>query len=61
MIMGRVSEFFDAPDLQKYCGIDLTRLFPELLEEGVDLLVDAWLQCAMGVTSSPYICTQGAL
>ena len=49
------------PDLQKYCGIDLTRLFPELLEEGADLLVGAWLRCAMGVTSSPYICTQGAL
>ena len=49
------------PDLQKYCGIDLTQLFPELLEEGADLLVGAWLRCAIGVTSSPYVCTQGVL
>ena len=49
------------PELQKYCGVDLTRLFPELLAEGEDKLVGAWLRCAMGVTSSPYICTQGAL
>ena len=49
------------PDLQKYCWIDLTQLFPELLGEGEDMLVGAWLRCAMGVTSSPYIYTQGAL
>ena len=48
------------PDLQKYCGINVTQLFPELLEEGEDMLVGAWLQCAMGMKSSPYICTQGA-
>ena len=49
------------PDLQKYCGIDLTQLFPDLRKEGADLLLDAWLRCAMGMTSSPYICTQGGL
>ena len=47
--------------LQKYCGVDLTRLFLELLAEGEVKLVGAWLRCAMGVTLSPYICTQGAL
>ena len=49
------------PDLQKYCGVDLTQLFPELLAEGEDKLVGAWLRCAMGVILFPYICTQGAL
>ena len=49
------------PDLQKYCGIDVTQLYPDLQKEGGDLTVGSWLRCTMGVKSSPYICPQGGL
>ena len=48
-------------DLQKYCGIDVTQLFPKLKWEGVDLTVGCWLHSVMGLKSSPYNCTQGGL
>ena len=34
-------------DLQKYCGIDVTQLFPELQKERGDLTVECWLRYAM--------------
>ena len=48
-------------DLQRYCGIDLTQLFSEFIEEGKDCVLACWLRNAMGLKSSPYNCVQGAL
>ena len=48
-------------DLQWYCGIDLTQLFPKLIEEGNDCVLICWLQNAMGLKLLPYHCVQGAL
>ena len=36
-------------DLQKYCGIDVTQLFPDPKKKGGDLTVGCWLRSAMGV------------
>ena len=36
-------------DLQKYCGIDMTQLFPGLKKEGDGLPVGCWLRSAMGM------------
>ncbi|KAL7559822.1 hypothetical protein ACA910_003985 [Epithemia clementina (nom. ined.)] len=61
--------FWLHPELRKYAGIDLTGLFPEELEKGAQsgatskprkTIWEAWLQCAMGLTTSPYQATQSA-
>ena len=42
------------PDLCIYCGVDLTRLFPETCDTKACMVVGVWLRCAMGLCSSPY-------
>jgi hypothetical protein len=37
------------PDLRKYCGIDLSQLFPELIEDGKDSVIAQWMRNAMGL------------
>ncbi|KAL7577827.1 hypothetical protein ACA910_010575 [Epithemia clementina (nom. ined.)] len=64
------SNFWLHPEIRRYAGIDLTLLFPEELEEGSvsqtsgrqrkALLWEAWLRCAMGLTTSPFQATQSA-
>ena len=46
------------PDLQKYCGIDLSQLFPDLESQ---LIIGRWTRNAMGLRTSPYNSVQGAL
>lgn len=48
-------------DLQKYCGIDLSRLYPNKAAKTVDLLTAMWTRNAMGLKTSPYASVQGAL
>lgn len=40
------------PDLQKFCGINLSQLFPDLTWSVAQLLVGAWIQNAMGLKPS---------
>ena len=47
------------PDLQNYCGIDLSALFPELQERERQGAFARWLVCAMGLKASPYCCVRG--
>ena len=48
-------------DLQQYTGVDLTRLCPEeTVSGGVTHLWEAWVRCAMGLTTSPYQAVQSA-
>jgi hypothetical protein len=35
------------PDLRKYCGIDLSQLFPELVKDGKDSVIAQWMRNAM--------------
>ena len=50
------------PDLRKYCGVDLSQLFPdEDLVGADDIVVGAWMRNAMGLKSSPYNSVQGSL
>ena len=49
------------PELQKYCGVDLTQLFPELTKPESQLVVGRWTRNAMGLRPSPYSSVQGAL
>ena len=49
------------PDLQKFCRIDLSQLFPELTKNQAQMYVGVWLCNAMGLSSSPYASIQGAL
>ena len=49
------------PDLQKYCGVDLTQLFPNIGDADACMVVGVWLRYAMGLHSSPYNVIQGAL
>jgi len=44
-------------DLQKYCGVDITELFPLEEDETRELHIAIWTRAAMGITSSPYIAT----
>jgi hypothetical protein len=46
--------------VQKYCGVDLTRLFPEEISLG-QVLWDHWGRCGMGFVFSPYQSVQGIL
>jgi hypothetical protein len=42
------------PDLRKYCGVDLSQLFPELIKDGKNSVIGQWMQNAMGLRGSPY-------
>ena len=54
--------FWLHPDLQKYCGIDLSGLFPEEVSSRQDgRLWEAWTRCAMGLRPSPYQAVQTGL
>lgn len=48
-------------DLQRYCGVDLTQLFPEWKDPKFRLVVGRWTRNAMGLRPSPYNSVQGAL
>ena len=49
------------PDLRKYCGIDLSQLFPNEDVDGADdLVVGCWMRNAMGLSPSPYSSVQGS-
>jgi hypothetical protein len=49
-------------DLQKYCGVDLAQLFPELRKEGArEGVLGMWRRNAMGLKPSPYNSVKGAL
>jgi hypothetical protein len=41
-------------NFRKYCGIDLSQLFPELVEDGKDSVIAQWMRNAMGLRGSPY-------
>ena len=47
------------PDLQKFCGVDLSRILQETGVEG-RMIVGRWVRNAMGLRSSPYNSVQGA-
>lgn len=47
-------------DLQKYCGIDLSQLFPKLSKNKAQIYVGVWLQNVMGLKPSLYVFVQGA-
>ena len=49
------------PQLQAYCGIDLTKLFPEQLEKGKAVMWERWNRAPMGVQTSPYQAAQGMI
>ena len=49
------------PDLQKYCGIDIGVLFPELKRFDAQMLIAVWIRNAMGLSNSPYNSIQSAL
>jgi hypothetical protein len=46
---------------QKYCGTDLTQLFPDMKAGEASVVVARWLRNAMGLRNSPYASVQGAL
>ena len=41
------------PDLQKFCGIDLSQLFPKSGANDAQFVVAVWLRNAMGLKPSP--------
>lgn len=47
--------------LQPYCGIDLTRLFPERAAAGSGTVWERWTRAPMGVMQSPYQAAQGMI
>lgn len=49
------------PSLQKYCGIDLSELFPELCPNDSQVIVTAWVHNAMGLSPSSYCSIQSVL
>ena len=49
------------PALQKYCGIDLIELFPELNPNKAQMVVAAWTQNAMGLYPLPHCSIQSGL
>ena len=49
------------PDLQKFCGIDLSQHFSELTKDQAQMYVGVWLRNTMGLSPSPYASIQGAL
>ena len=40
--------------LQKYCGINISVLFPKLKRCDAQMLIGVWIRNAMGLSSSPY-------
>lgn len=49
-------------ELQKFCGVDLTQLFPKLKGEGLNSLVlGIWWRNVMGLIPSPHASVKGAL
>jgi hypothetical protein len=49
-------------ELQRYCGVDLTTLFPdEVADSGRARLWETWTRPPMGLKPSPYQAAQGAL
>ena len=54
--------FWLHPELRKYCGVDLTGLFPDEAAQTEGLkLWEAWARCAMGLRPSPYQAVQTGL
>jgi hypothetical protein len=49
------------PDLRRYCGVDLSQLFPELIKDGKYSVIGQWMRNAMGLRGSPYCSVQGCL
>ena len=47
--------------LQKFCGIDLTELFPNRSRDESQKVIGVWLRNAMGLRPSPYASIQGGL
>ena len=47
------------PELQRFCGVDLTQLMGGPGQEGA--LLGKWKRCAMGLRPSPYAAVKGAL
>jgi hypothetical protein len=48
-------------ELQRYCGVDLTPLFPDEVPTGQARLWETWTRPPMGLKPSPYQAVQGAL
>jgi len=46
------------PELQSYCGVDLTQLMGK---PGEGVILGQWKRCAMGLRPSPYAAVKGAL
>ena len=46
------------PDLHKFCGVDLTELFPKLNSNDCQMLVAAWVCNDMGLSPLPYCSIQ---
>ena len=44
-------------ELQKYCGVDVTGLFPLTDDERRELHIAIWTRAAMGIKNSPHIAT----
>jgi hypothetical protein len=49
------------PDQRKYCGVDMSQLFPELIKDGTDPVIGQCMKNAMGLRGSPYGSVQGCL
>eukprot|EP00546_Thalassionema_frauenfeldii_P015706 CAMPEP_0178911038 /NCGR_PEP_ID=MMETSP0786-20121207/9447_1 /TAXON_ID=186022 /ORGANISM="Thalassionema frauenfeldii, Strain CCMP 1798" /LENGTH=393 /DNA_ID=CAMNT_0020583389 /DNA_START=728 /DNA_END=1911 /DNA_ORIENTATION=+ len=49
------------PNLQQYCGLDLSKLYPEKMAQRENLLTAVWVRNVMGLKQSPYASVQGAL
>lgn len=48
-------------ELQQYCGLDVSQVFPEAAAEVEDLLTAVWVRNAIGLKRSPYASVQGSL
>jgi hypothetical protein len=48
-------------EIQAYCGVDLSQLFPEDADPVTDILYGKWIRAAMGLWPSPYSAVKGSL
>jgi hypothetical protein len=48
-------------ELQPYCGVDLSKLFPEEVKDVTGQILGVWSRNAMGLKPSPYASVKGAL
>jgi hypothetical protein len=48
-------------DLQPFCGVDLSQLFPEEVEAVTGMVLGRWSRNVMGLKPSPYASVKGAL